>query len=310
MLCRSSRSRTLFELAPYAYRRCSDCGLVRLSPRIARSSIADYYETYGHEMYDGNRVPISEQLTNPTFKFRASRIELHRSGGRFFEVGCGDGNFLAVMRSRGWTVEGSELSVSAARVASERHRLKVHRNPSGVFQLPGRWDVVGIYHVIEHLYEPRQVLSGIRQSLPSGGLLHLQVPNYRSLDARFARSNWWYLGCPEHVHLFEPRNITRLLDEHGFSSISVKTYDPWHSPHTVALTVEMMLRSRWNRRTVDSTTVDKQAAGRGLVPHEAIASSFTKRAIARSIREFGWWGAVAQASIGWGNVIDIVARAR
>ena len=63
---------------------------------------------------------------------------------------------------------------------------------------------------------PRAVLKGIRDALNPGGVLHLQLPNIRSLDGRLGRQSWWGLRCPQHVTFYEPRHLRQLLAEEGF----------------------------------------------------------------------------------------------
>jgi hypothetical protein len=125
VLCGEPSSRLLFEVPPYGYRACTTCGLLRLSPRVAASDLERLYDESYRDVYEGNSVPRDKQLANPTFDFRARRLTRHSKGRRFLEVGCGDGSFLAVLRSHGWDVTGREVSETAAKVIRERHGIDV-----------------------------------------------------------------------------------------------------------------------------------------------------------------------------------------
>lgn len=307
VLCGSERSRRLFRLPPYGYVACRECGLVRLSPRVAARDLSSFYDALYREPYEHAREALPQQLANPTFAYRAARLTAVAPGRRLFEIGCGDGNFLAVMQARGWDVAGSEVHGSAVRVARDRHGLDLHVIGFDDFKIPGsRHDAVGAYHVLEHLYDPRAVLKGIRDALNPGGVLHLQLPNIRSLDGRLGRQSWWGLRCPQHVTFYEPRHLRQLLAEEGFRVLSIETYDPWHSPGAMELTMRAMAKRAYRRtfgsisRRGKSATLDASpvgvASGR---PRQLSGLSTLARLLAQ-----------AEAQVGLGNIADVIAVRR
>ena len=310
VLCGEPSSRLLFEVPPYGYRACTACGLVRLSPRVAASDLKRFYDESYRDVYEGNHVPLDKQLANPTYDFRARRLTRHSKGRRFLEVGCGDGNFLAVLRSHGWDVTGREVSETAAKVARERHGIDVEVISFGdAGSVPtGCWDAVGLYHVLEHMYEPRAALKQIHEALPVGGVLHVQVPNRRSLDGRLGGRLWFGIRCPQHVLFCEPRHLRQLLSEEGFGVVSVQTYDPWHSPGIVDVTVRSLLKSslktvlRRNARLEPSTEVDSSQT-----ESEATLVRLTPDLLLRVLHVVSVVVARTQSAVGFGNVADVIA---
>lgn len=211
-LCHSDGSRSLFEISPYGYRICNRCDLVWLSPRIASSDLDRFYNEEYREVYAGNLVPLHEQLKNPTFAFRERRLAKYSPGRGFFEIGCGDGNFLAVLRKHGWEVAGSDVSLAAAEVARVRHRLNIEIVPLNSFRLPNTYDAIGLYHVMEHIYDPQTILEEIHRALQPGGILHFQMPNRHSIDGRLGRQFWGGSGVPS-MYFSTSQSICNFFSE-------------------------------------------------------------------------------------------------
>lgn len=305
-LCSNARSRRIYTHAPFAFVRCAGCGLVRLSPRVAATHLARFYEEVDR-IYGENDEDLETQLSNPTFRVRAASLERYARGRRFFEVGCGDGNFLEVMRRRGWTVSGCEVSDSAVAVASRRHGIDIKSTSFSDSHIDGQWDAIGLYQVMEHLYEPRAMLQAVRAAMADDAILHLQLPNFQSADGRLGGSAWPLLAWPEHTYLYDPKQLRRLLTEEGFRVLLIRTYyDPWHSPRTVALTIRAKVRSVLPGRrsgfaiSADGASADRGGSRAGVRPAAAAA-------VARAIYLFGIAFAQTEAAIGWGNMMDAVA---
>jgi len=309
VLCGEASSRLLFEIPPYGYRACAACGLLRLSPRVAASDLKRFYDETHRDVYKGNHVPLDKQLANPTYDFRARRLTRHSKGRRFLDVGCGDGSFLAVLRSHGWDVTGREVSETAAKIARERHGIDVEViSFEDVGSVPtGCWDAVGLYHVLEHMYEPRAALKQIHEALPVGGVLHVQVPNRRSLDGRLGGRLWFGICCPHHVLFYEPRHLRQLLSEEGFGVVSVQTYDPVCSPRGVDATIRSLLKSALKtvlrpkarlepRAEVRSAETESEASSLRPVADLVLRRLLLAVVIART-----------QSAVGFGNVADVIA---
>ncbi len=139
------------------------------------------------------------------------------AGGRLLDIGCGDGEFLARMRSLGWNVAGLESDPVAVQQARERNRLTVAEGSieDGSFP-PSSFDAVTMSHVIEHLWEPAQDLRMVRGWLRPGGVLVIRTPNLDSLGHRVFQAAWMPLEPPRHIHLFTPQTLRREVECSGF----------------------------------------------------------------------------------------------
>jgi SAM-dependent methyltransferase len=313
VLCGDASARPLFKIPPYGYEACRACGLTRLSPRVAQRELGRLYEDVNRQ-YQENPTPIEVQLANPTFAWRARRLAAYAGGRRFLEVGCGDGNFLAVLRARGWSVAGNDVGAVAGQTTLSRHGIEIETVSFEDFRLTGSFDAVGLYHVLEHLYEPRGVLREIRRALAPGGILHLQVPNIRSLDGRLGRQLWHGLSCPKHVYLYEPGHLHRLLGQEGLTIASLETYDPFHGPGTVQGTIGQAVKAavRSLRAAGAPDRVGQPDPADGPTGRSAASAPpflGNRRVVGRAVAAGSLALARGQALLGFGNVADVVAVA-
>ncbi len=147
--------------------------------------------------------------------------------GRALDVGCGDGDFLAHLRRRGWQVVGLELSAAAAGRARERGVEVREEELEAAGFAPGSFDLVTLWHVLEHLPDPRRALEEARRVLRPGGLLVLEVPNISSPTFRLCGERWFPLDVPRHLQHFDPRSLERILALSGFEPLG------WRNLHAM-----------------------------------------------------------------------------
>ncbi|HEU5056954.1 MAG TPA: class I SAM-dependent methyltransferase, partial [Kofleriaceae bacterium] len=136
--------------------------------------------------------------------------------------GCGSGKLLDTLRALGWETHGVDPSPAAvARARGHGHAALVRRAEDPL--PPGPFDLVYLWHVLEHTHEPRRVLDNVRAALRPGGRFHLAVPNRRSFHARLFGRCWWSTDAPRHLYQFDRRTLVRYLEEAGFVDIQVTT---------------------------------------------------------------------------------------
>ncbi|MDZ7269197.1 MAG: class I SAM-dependent methyltransferase [candidate division KSB1 bacterium] len=206
----------------YRLQRCRDCGMVYLNPRPTEAASGRFYQ---HEAY----LPFASLARRPTalqklydglrrcnLNWKRRLVARLKSGGALLDVGCGTGEFLACMRAAGWRVTGLERDARAANWGRRQFELDIH--VGSVADLPpGRFDLITLWHVLEHLYAPRAVLQRLREYLADEGVLILAVPNLASLDAAVYGADWIALDTPRHVNHFTPATLTRLAHACGFA---------------------------------------------------------------------------------------------
>ncbi len=128
------------------------------------------------------------------------------------DVGCGGGDFIAMMQDLGWKVAGVETDPVAVERARSRG-LDVHHGQLETAELdPMSFDAITMAHVIEHVHDPRRMLAECRRILKPGGTVVITTPNSSSWGHRHFGRDWLPLDPPRHLHLFNPQNMRRLVE--------------------------------------------------------------------------------------------------
>jgi SAM-dependent methyltransferase len=137
---------------------------------------------------------------------------------------------LRALRDRGWRVIGTERSVASARSAREENGVPVFVGPLAAL-CPETFDLIILFHVLEHLKDPRAILRECANLLRPGGTLVVSVPNSESWQARIFSEFWFHLDVPRHLGHFSARALAQAtggaglsISRVGFASPELDTY--------------------------------------------------------------------------------------
>jgi len=150
---------------------------------------------------------------------------------RLLDVGAGRGRFVATARAAGWRAEGIEPSARRVEAAAASYGVALTR--AGIDDAaiePGSFDAATLWHVLEHLHDPRAAVERLGGWLRPGGLLLIGVPNLRSLQARVGGPRWFHLDVPRHRTHFTPDGLRHLVQDAGLEVVAVHQVLLEHNP--------------------------------------------------------------------------------
>jgi len=217
------------------YVQCDTCAQVWLHPRPAVAALDTIYPpTYYAYNYD--ELSALARKGKEVMDGRKLRSIVNRMPERpatYLDIGCGDGRYLESLVRLGVPaagVHGIELDEEVVARARQRGlQVTCERVEDCERFEPGSLDLITMFHVIEHVASPREVVERVAGWLRPGGVLAIETPNIDSLDARlFADGLWGGYHIPRHWHLFRAETMTRLLESVGFELDAVR-YQTGHS---------------------------------------------------------------------------------
>ncbi len=204
----------------FAVVQCQECGLCFTNPRPTPRSIGQFYPDQYLPHRRRQRPPTPWWRRLPLLHRRSRRekqLLAWHGQGRLLDFGCGGGAFLEQMHRAGWQVAGVDMS----EIAVERVRSEL-----GIRALAGSlphpelaeqsFDVVTMWHSLEHVHQPLEVLRAAHRLLAPGGQLVVEVPNIDSLPFAWFGQAWFGLDLPRHLTHFVPATLQRLLERAGF----------------------------------------------------------------------------------------------
>ena len=207
---------------------CASCGFRFTNPRPSSDEIGRYYESEEYTPHqDTSRGLIDTlyrwvRLYTLRSKRRLVASLVDSPPGRLLDFGCGTGEFLAHCRSHGWAACGLEPDEKAQEVAAATHGLTVEP-PEHIHDLPSdHFDVITLWHVLEHVPKLSDTIAELRRTLAPTGTLIVAVPNCASLDAHYYGADWAAYDVPRHLYHFRPPDVHRLFDHFGMTVTDIR----------------------------------------------------------------------------------------
>lgn len=234
--------------------RCAKCGLAQL--RVDGTDPAWRDASYSGDYYGGGYSKFTgavQALREFSAWRRALEIDrFFKKPGRVLDIGCGEGLFLKAMKRLGWSVAGCEIAEQPARRAEELLGQAIHRGEFATMPAPARpWDVVMLWHVLEHVADPPDLLARIAAVTAGEGLMMIAVPNAASWQARLFGPHWFHLDPPRHLYSMNPDHVKLMAERTGWRMTAVHHFSLEYNPFGWAQS--LLNRLGWERDAMYET---------------------------------------------------------
>ena len=198
--------------------------LLITSPRPSLDCLSAYYESEDYISHTDSKRSIMDKayqvIKNYSVKKKVKMInDLSIRKGRVLDIGCGTGDLLSAFENDGWKINGVEPSDKARELAGRKissKELLVSDIDALSNDPKDKYDVITMFHVLEHVPNLLEYVARLKQLLTKDGCLVIAVPNYKSYDAGYYKEFWAAYDVPRHLWHFSQESIQHIFEPFDF----------------------------------------------------------------------------------------------
>ena len=206
--------------------KCSKCTFAFTNPRPDNDKLGSYYLSENYISHTNNSKGLFNSLyqiiRRISINSKLLLLNKYSTKGSILDIGCGTGEFLNFCKKNNWITKGVEPSSLARKQAITNFNLSVSDNTTLNEFEKNSFNVITMWHVLEHVPNIQQTLNMTNQLLKKDGVLFLALPNLNSFDANYYAHFWAGYDVPIHLWHFSKKTISLLLESHGFKLIQTK----------------------------------------------------------------------------------------
>lgn len=206
--------------------QCENCGFQFTQGFPVEKEIGKYYETPDYISHSDTKKGMMNELyhlvRSRMLQKKAQLINniTGKTSGKILDIGTGTGYFSHTMQQKGWQVEAIEKSAQARSFAKKNFNLDI-KDDSGLNDFSsGSFDVITLWHVMEHLEHLNETWERLHELLKDDGCLVIAVPNCSSYDAQKYKEFWAAYDVPRHLWHFTPDSIKKFGEKHNFTLVN------------------------------------------------------------------------------------------
>lgn len=208
----------------FELRKAEGLDLLGTFPRPENDKLATYYKSENYISHTDSKRSfldkVYQKVKNLMLQKKISWMEKsYPVKGKILDIGAGTGDFLVAAKKAGWDTFGVEPNFRARKLAAKKGVDLVEE----ISSFPDSYfDVITMWHVLEHVPDLDWQLNELNRILKPDGLLVIAVPNFKSYDAQKYKEHWAAYDVPRHLYHFSPEAITKLFEQKKFSLTSQK----------------------------------------------------------------------------------------
>ena len=204
------------------------------TPRPKDDELDKYYESEAYISHSNTKKSlvdkVYQQVRNYTIKQKVKLINsFDETNKTILDIGSGTGDFLLACKNNDWQIIGIEPNEKARSLTIsklQKTNYKVYKSiedlkSSSQKTTQQRFDVITMWHVLEHVPNLREYITNLKQLLKPKGILIVAVPNYKSYDAAYYKEFWAAYDVPRHLWHFSKKSIKKLFEIENMKVIDI-----------------------------------------------------------------------------------------
>ncbi|MEW5676498.1 class I SAM-dependent methyltransferase [Flavobacterium enshiense] len=197
--------------------------LLKTHPQPSLEKLPSYYESDDYISHTDGKRSLFEKVYH-IIKRKAIRDKValitkqQPNKGKLLDIGAGTGDFLQEAKNQNWLITGIEPNAKAKAIAVSKgvsfaESLEVLEHHS--------FDVITMWHVLEHVPDLEKQISELKRLLKPSGTIIIAVPNFKSFDAQHYGKFWAAYDVPRHLWHFSKTAIEKLFDKENVKLVKV-----------------------------------------------------------------------------------------
>lgn len=195
-------------------------------PQPKGDKLSEYYESENYISHTDTKRNLLElvyhKVRSISLKRKLKLINSFQPESKILlDIGCGTGDFLQTALKDNWKITGIEPDDSARKISNSKTNNAVFDTSELEKLKPHSFDVITLWHVLEHLTDLEKQISLLQSLLKPNGTLVIAVPNFKSYDAVYYKNFWAAYDVPRHLWHFSKQSISKLFKSEGLDLIQV-----------------------------------------------------------------------------------------
>ena len=209
--------------------------MLETSPQPKGQKLAEYYKSENYISHTDTKRNLLEYVYHKVREISLKRkLKLINSfqseTKKLLDIGCGTGDFLETALSHNWEVVGIEPNEKARQIANSKTNNAVFETEELSKLKPNSFDVITLWHVLEHLPDLEMHTTLFKSLLKPNGTLVIAVPNYKCYDAIYYKNFWAAFDVPRHLWHFSKTSISELFKKEQMTLVKTlpMTFDAYY----------------------------------------------------------------------------------
>lgn len=204
----------------YTYYFCTECGSGYIFD-VPEKSLSNNYDSDYNEYEDYTKKSLINNILE--FLYVPRRLYLHKYSKNFnsiLDIGCGNGTFISSVADLFKEYYASEFNNFAFEKALKKVK-NIKNVGDDLSHLTGIVDVVTMWHVLEHIPDPRKFLGKVIKHFDANSRLIIEVPNSDSINFKVFKKNYKWISLPEHIFFYNRKSLKYLLEGLGLEIVDI-----------------------------------------------------------------------------------------
>ena len=207
---------------------CKNCGF-----RFVDTAAPEYPRGAQYACDEAEIGPLRSWLPHIRRRVR-DVLRYKQPPGSVLDIGCGKGELALALQEKGFDCSGIDMKPGlVSQLVTQCPQVRWRCAPTtDLATLSERYDVLTLYHVLEHVPNPRSMMASVKALAKPAALIVIEVPNVGGWEARLKGRHWHYYKV-DHVSYFRTPDLLRLAAELDLIVLGVRGYQHFSFPQDV-----------------------------------------------------------------------------